>query len=65
MKKYTFTQDSLVAIAKVLAWSTASALIVTLITIVEATEFPTHIAFLVPVINTALYATKEFISERR
>lgn len=47
-------------IFKVLLWSLGSALVVALIGIVQALEVPQEWLFLVPIVNTALYALKEW-----
>lgn len=62
--KYTLTKSNILPILKVFAWSTASALVVTAIAIVEQTDFGSW-AMLVPVINTGLYALKEFITDKQ
>ena len=65
MKKYTFTEENFVAVLKVVAWSLSATLITTLIMVWQQTEVPPEYTFLVPIINTILYAAKEFISDKR
>ena len=63
--KYTFTKENAVAVLKVIGWSTAASLVTSLIMIWQQTEVPAEYAFMVPLVNTALYALKEFVSNKR
>ena len=47
---------------KVFGWSMASAFVALALSLTGALEFPGEYAFVVPIINTVLYALKEFIS---
>lgn len=63
--KYTFTQENFVAVLKVIGWSVAASIVASLIMILEETAVPVQYAFLVPLVNSSLYALKEFISDKR
>lgn len=58
--KYTLNELDYKKILQTLAFSGLSAIFASLIIIVANTEFPPEWAFLVPVINTILYALKRF-----
>lgn len=62
--KYSLTKANILPILKVLGWSMLSALIVTLIGVVEQTDFGAW-TMLVPLVNTALYSAKEFVAEKQ
>jgi len=52
-------------ILKVFLWSTASALVAALISLVPALSFPPQYVFLVPIVNTVLVALHQFLSSRQ
>ena len=59
-KKYTLNQEDLLKIAKAFGYAMASAIIAFLIMVVEQVDFAEY-AFLVPIINLALYTGKRFL----
>lgn len=63
--RYQLNQDGFKAIGKVVGWSIASAVVASLIIVMEQVEIPVQWTFLVPVINVVLYTVKEFVSDKR
>ena len=63
--KNTFTTANLLPILKVLLWSGLSAVVATAIVMLEGADVSGSYIFLVPVLNTALYALKEFITDKQ
>ena len=61
--KYTLNQIDYKKILQTLAFSGLSAIMAALIIIVADTEFSPEYAFLVPIINTILYAAKRFFED--
>ena len=59
-KRFTLNEADTQSIFKVLLWSLGSALVVALIGIVQALDVPQEWLFLVPIVNTALFALKEW-----
>ena len=62
--KYTLDKTGLINIAKVLGWTTLSAIVASLIVVVEKLEVYPQYLFLVSISNTVLYTGKEFVRER-
>ena len=60
-----FKQGELQKVLKVFYWTVASAVVALLLSLVNIIEVPAQYAFVVPVINTALYAVKEWIADNR
>jgi hypothetical protein len=58
--KYTLNELDWKKILQTLAFSGLSAIFAALIIIVQDIQFPPEYAFLVPLINTILYAAKRF-----
>lgn len=50
---------------KVFGWTVASAFVVLLIDLIGAIEMPVEYAAYVPLVNTILYAVKEWIADKR
>ncbi len=50
---------------KVFGWSMLSAFVALLLSLVGALELPADYAFVVPIINTVLYALNEFVKDNR
>ena len=62
--KYTLDKTGLINIAKVLGWTTLSAIVASLIVVVENLEVDPQYLFLVSIASTVLYTVKEFVRER-
>lgn len=58
--KYTLNELDYKKILQTLAFSGLSAVFAALIIVVGDTQFPPEYAFIVPVINTLLYAAKRY-----
>ncbi len=58
--KYTLNELDWKKILQTLAYSGLSAIIAALIVILEGIEFPPEYLFIVPIINSILYAAKRF-----
>jgi len=58
--KYTLNELDWKKISQTLAYSGLSAILAALIVIVEGIEFPPEYLFIVPVINSVLYALQRF-----
>jgi hypothetical protein len=58
--KYTLNELDWKKILQTLAYSGLSAILAALIVIVEGIEFPPEYLFIVPVINSVLYALQRF-----
>ena len=63
--KNTFTTANVLPILKVLLWSGLSAVVATAIVMLEGADVSGSYIFLVPVLNTVLYAFKEFIADKQ
>jgi len=61
--RFQFNEYEAKKALKVLGWSVGSAFVALLLTLVGVMEFPAEYAFIVPVINTVLYALQEFIKD--
>lgn len=61
-KKFTVNKEEAIKILKVFGWTAGSAGIAMLIAMMEVVEFPIGYAFLIPLINTVLYAVKEWMA---
>lgn len=62
--KYTLDKAGLTNIAKVFGWTILSAVIASAIVIVENLEVAPQYLFIVSLVNTALYALREFVRGR-
>ena len=61
---FSFRAEEAKATGKVFLWTVAAALVALLIDWMGLIEFPAQYAFVVPVVNTILYAIKEYVQER-
>lgn len=61
-KKYQLNKEDGTKILKALLWSSLSAVIATLIVIMQQLEVPTEYMFLVPIVNAFLYSVSKFLS---
>ena len=64
-ERFNLDQDNLRRILKVFAWSTGSALVAMVIAIVAIVEVPVEYAFLIPLVNTSLYALQQYVEDQR
>lgn len=62
--KYKLNQEDLAKILQTIAWTTASALIAAIIAAVQAIDVPEQWLFIVPVVNSLLYALHRFVKGR-
>lgn len=62
---FSLGQKEVSNIFKVFAWTVGSALVAMLISLIGVIEVPVEYAFIVPMVNTALYALKEWIADNR
>ena len=62
---FSLGSQEAVNIFKVFAWTVGSALVAMLISLMGVVEIPAQYAFIVPVVNTLLYALKEWIADNR
>lgn len=60
---FKFGEEEARKALKVFGWSMASAFVALAISLTGALELPGEYAFIVPIVNTVLYAVKEFISD--
>ena len=63
-QKYTLNKEDGAKILSVIGWSVASAVVASLIFITQDISVPTEYAFVLPIVNTVLYALSKFIAER-
>lgn len=63
-RKYTLNKEDLYDILGVVAWSGASAVVATLLTIIPELELPTQYMFVVPIVNSVLYSLHKFLQGR-
>lgn len=61
---FSFNLENLKASLKVFGWTVSSALVVLLIAAFADVDVPPQYAFMVPMVNTALYALKEYIGKQ-
>lgn len=64
-KSFSVGRAELLNIFKVFAWTVGSAFVLLLISVMGILEVPAQYAFAVPMVNTALYALKEWIADNR
>jgi len=64
-KPFSLGEAEAINIFKVFAWTVGSALVVLLIDLLGVVEVPAQYAFIVPMVNTALYALKEWVADNR
>lgn len=64
-RSFSYSEYEVRKVLKVFGWTMASAVVALLISLTGAIDFPKEYAFLVPVINTVLYAIAELISDNR
>lgn len=62
--RFTFNRENFNAVVRVFMWTVASALIAMFISFVGVIEFPPEYAIVVPLVNTILYALKEWVTEQ-
>lgn len=63
-KSFSFDNENMSKSLKVFLWTMASAIVALLISLTGAIEMPVEYAFVVPILNTVLYAIKEWLSEQ-
>jgi hypothetical protein len=63
--RFSFSQVEATKALKVFGWTMASGLVALLLSLVEVLDIPVEYAFIVPIVNTILYAVKEFIADNR
>jgi len=63
--RFEFKRHELDKALKVFAWSFGSAMVVLLLNLVDAIDFPVQYAWAVPLVNSILYAAKEWIADNR
>ncbi len=59
-QKYSFNREDLTKIGTTILFSVGSAVVSTLIVLVGDMDFGSY-AFLIPLVNTALYSAKKFL----
>jgi membrane protein implicated in regulation of membrane protease activity len=62
-KSLRFGTSEVKSVSKVFLWSFGSALVAALLSVLEVWQFPAEYAAFVPVVNTLLYAAKEFFAD--
>ncbi len=62
-KKYQLSKEDLSKMGQVILWSSGSAIVGALITLLPQINFPVQWLFLVPVVNTLLVALKKFVDK--
>lgn len=63
--KYVWSKENSSSLLKVLAWTMASAIVASLITFVGNLEVAPRYLYIVSIVNTILYAVKEWVSGKR
>ena len=63
-RKYTLNKEDGLKILEVIGWTTASAIIAIIIEIIAQVDFGSYV-WVVPMVNTILYALKQFIDEKQ
>lgn len=61
-KPFEFDRENGKRVLKVFAWTIASALVALAIDFMGIVNVPAEYAFVIPVINTVLYALKEYVT---
>ena len=61
-KRYTLGKEDLINIFKVVFYTTLTALVTSLIMVLQETEVPVEYAVLVPIVNTILVVAKKYLS---
>ena len=64
-KRFKLNTDDGKEILQVIGWTLLSALVVVLLDVVQAIEFPAQYVFVVPIANTLLVAAKKWVQEKR
>jgi hypothetical protein len=64
-ERFSIDKENAKNIGKVFAWSAGSAFVAMLIALVGIVEVPVEYAVLIPLVNTVLYALKEWIEDQR
>jgi len=64
-ERFSIDKENAKNIGKVFAWSAGSAFVAMLIALVGIVEVPVEYAVLIPLVNTMLYALKEWIEDQR
>lgn len=59
---FSFNRENARRTLKVFGWTMAAAVVALLIDLVGVVEVPAQYAFIVPVVNTVLYAIKEYVT---
>jgi uncharacterized membrane protein len=63
--RFQWSEHELKKVFRVFGWTIASAVVALLISLVGIIDVPAEYAFIVPIINTVLYALKEFLADNR
>lgn len=61
---FSFNRENAQKVLKVFIWTTASALVAMIISLVAVVEVAPQYLFIVPIVNTMLYALKEWVTEQ-
>jgi len=64
-KSFSFDRENAKKVYKVFLWTMASAIVALGISLLGVVEMPAEYVWVVPVVNTVLYAIKEFIEEQK
>ena len=64
-KSYQFDRENAARVFKVFLWSMASVIVTLAIGMVTGLQLPTEYAWAIPLVNSALYALKEYIEDQR
>jgi len=62
---YSFDKENAMRVLRVFAWSMASVIVTLAIGMVTGLQLPTEYAWAIPLVNSALYALKEYIEDQR
>jgi hypothetical protein len=64
-KSFSFDRENAKKVYKVFLWTMASAIVALGIHLLGVVEMPAEYVWIVPVVNTVLYAIKEFIENQK
>ncbi len=64
-KSFSFGSEEFKSVLKVFMWTVASAVVALITDWVGLIEIPAEYAFVVPLVNTVLYALKEWVADNR
>lgn len=60
----TFDRQNGERVLKVFGWTMAAAIVALVLDLINFVTLPAEYAFVVPLVNTVLYAVKEFLTEQ-